>query len=353
MNNSLKADFLATAIGSFPYSDADYACALILRTIPEIPCWPQLPARGMQEEMCVQYTEGLPCLKIDYNQKTLYLDLSLSCHSELEAFYEKYLTDDPNHFLISKDFSAGFPALLDHIKNAKEKQFRGLKGQIVGPITLATSIRDQDKNSVIYNSTIFDVIVKTLVMKACWQLDKYARFNVPPIIFLDEPYLSSIGSAFANINRTQVVNALNEIFDAIHKRNAMAGIHCCGNTDWSMLMDTTADIISFDAYSYMDSLLLYWREVKMFLQRGGILAWGIVPTSNDIKTESRDSLIQKLSSGINTLQNKGIDRDLINENSLITPSCGTGTMDNESAEMVMVMLRDVSLKLKERIIHRR
>lgn len=298
----------------------------------------------------MQYTEGLPCLKIDYERKNLHLDLSDNYHSELEAFYGKYLTDDPDHFLISKDFSAGFPALLNRIKNAKEKQFRGLKGQIVGPITLAASIRDQNKNSVIYNSTIFDVIVKTLAMKACWQLDRYARFNVAAIIFLDEPYLSSVGSAFANINRTQVVNALNEIFDAIHKRNALAGIHCCANTDWSMLMDTTADIISFDAYGYMDSLLLYWREVKMFLQRGGILAWGIVPTSMDIKTESVDSLIQRLVSGIDTLQNKGIDINLINENSLITPSCGTGTMDNEAAEMVMVMLRDVSLRLKEQII---
>ena len=56
---------LATAIGSFPHKDAAEACDLILRSIPDIPVWPQLPAVDFREGMEIQYSEGLPCVVID------------------------------------------------------------------------------------------------------------------------------------------------------------------------------------------------------------------------------------------------------------------------------------------------
>lgn len=350
MNNTFKANFAGTAIGSFPHNDVDSACSLILNTIPEVPCWPQFTAFGMLEEMRVQYTEGLPCFKIDQEKKTAHFDLSKDFSHDMEQFYEKFLAKDLDYFRISKEYSSGFPALLDRIEHSNMNSIRAIKGQIVGPITLAGITKDQNKIAVINNDTFFDTIVKTLTMKACWQLEQFKRFNIPHIIFVDEPYLASIGSAFANIDKNQVINSLNEIFDAIHEQNGLAGIHCCGNTDWAMLIDTTVDIVNFDAYGYMDEALLYWREIKSFLERGGILAWGLVPTTTeDIKTASIELLIKKLDSGINKLADKGIDRNLINQNALLTPSCGTGSLDKDDAEKAMVMLHDISTKLKERL----
>ncbi|MGR3317042.1 MAG: hypothetical protein ACUZ8O_00975 [Candidatus Anammoxibacter sp.] len=350
MNNLFKANFSATAIGSFPHDRVDDACDLILRTIPEVPCWPQLPAKGVYEEMCVQYTEGLPGFKIDVGQKIGYWDTSGNYDSEMETFYNKYMERDINHFSISEKYSSGFQALLDLVEKSGKEKLRAIKGQIVGPITLAGITKDKNKIAVINDSTGFDAIVKTLAMKACWQLEQFKKFNVPQIIFVDEPYLASIGSAFANIKTTQVVDSLNEIFNSIHENNALAGIHCCGNTDWAMLIDTTVDIINFDAYGYMDAVLLYWRDVKVFLERGGILAWGIVPTTEDINEATVDSLINKMEAGINKLISNGIDPNLIYQNSLITPSCGTGSLDCKNAEKSMLLARDVSMKLKEKLV---
>ena len=236
------------------------------------------------------------------------------------------------------------------IEKSGTENLRAIKGQIVGPITLAGITKDKHKIAVINDNTGFDAIVKTLAMKACWQLEQFKKFNVPHIIFVDEPYLASIGSAFANIKDTQVIDSLNEIFNSIHENNALAGIHCCGNTDWAMLIDTTVDIINFDAYGYMDSLLLYWRDVKVFLERGGILAWGIVPTTEDINKATVDSLVSKMESGINKLISNGIDQNLIYQNSMITPSCGTGSLDCKNAEKAMLFVRDVSMKLKEKLV---
>ncbi len=343
-----KGNFSATAIGSYPHENVDDACDLILRTLTEIPCWPQLPKRDMREEMCVQYTEGLPYLKLYPEDNKIYIDMPEDNTEDLEEFYNKYLSEDAGLFPIGKDYSIGFPNMITHLQEKRPEGFRAVKGQIVGPITLAGTLKGRDDVPILHNSVLFDTVVKLLAMKACWQIDKLSKFDTPKIIFLDEPYLSSYGSAFASLKKEQIVDSLNEIFQVIHNRHALAGIHCCGNTDWPMLMGTQVDILSFDAYGYMDTMLIYRQEIDSFLKRGGIMAWGIVPTSHDVNEATTDNLFEKLESAVDYLVNKGIERRMINENSLITPSCGTGTMPLEEAVKAMVLTHDVSMKIKEK-----
>jgi hypothetical protein len=147
------------------------------------------------------------------------------------------------------------------------------------------------------------------------------RFNelfpgTPTILFFDEPSLSSFGSAFSSLNREDVVHSLNECFDAV---KGLKGIHCCGNTDWSVLLSMNLDILSFDAYGYLETLSLYPKELKAFLERGGILAWGIVPTSEDVLKEEAESLVKRFKEGVKTLSKKGIDQTLL-ERAILTPS---------------------------------
>jgi len=93
---------------------------------------------------------------------------------------------------------------------------------------------------------------------------------------------------------------------------------------------------------------MYWREIDLFFKRGGILAWGIVPTSPAVSTATAPALIEKMESGIEYLASKGIDRQLIRERALITPSCGTGTLTIEESEKAMFLTGEVSRMLKEK-----
>ena len=344
----LKGNFSATAIGSYPHNNVDDACDLILKTLPEIPCWPQLPERDMNEEMLVQYTEGLPFLKIDPVKKSVYVDMPEDNTDKLEEFYNNYMSEDPGLFALSDSHALGFSNMTRLLKEKKPEGLRAIKGQIVGPITLAGSLKDPEQIAMLHNPVLFDVIVKLLAMKACWQLDQYAAFGLPRIIFLDEPYLSSYGSAFASLKKEQIVESLNEIFLAIHNRESLSGIHCCGNTDWTMLMETQVDIINFDAFGYMDTMLIYKKEVRTFLERGGIMAWGIVPTTDSIKDVTIGDLMDKMISAVDRLVESGIDQNLIIENSLITPSCGTGTMPLAEAEKAMTLTHELTIKLKDK-----
>ncbi|GJQ57775.1 MAG: methionine synthase [Candidatus Scalindua sp. AMX11] len=343
-----KGNFSATAIGSFPHKDVGDACDLVLKTLTEVPCWPQLPERDMREEMCVQYTEGLPFLKLIPEKNKIFIDMTDDNTGELEEFYTKYLSEDASQFPISEECSVGFPNLVARLQKKWPDTIRAIKGQIVGPITLAGTLKGSDEIPILHDSVLYDTVVKLLAMKACWQIEQYSAFDVPKIIFLDEPYLSSVGSAFASLKKEQIVDSLNEIFEAIHQRGALAGIHCCGNTDWPMIMDTQVDILNFDAFGYMDSILIYKQEIDAFLKRGGYLAWGIVPTTDSINEVTVEGLLDTLESAVDQLVNKGIEKKLIIDNSLITPSCGTGSLSIDEADKAMNMTHDLSMIIKER-----
>ncbi|MFH1862198.1 MAG: hypothetical protein ABH878_05235, partial [bacterium] len=127
-----------------------------------------------------------------------------------------------------------------------------------------------------------------------------------------------------------------------------AGVHCCGNTDWSILMDTSVDIINFDAYEYFQGMTLYTEQLRAFLQRGGILAWGIVPTSPRVTEESIASLTANFTDKIAHLKSKGIQQKLLLNQALLTPSCGMGTLSVELSERVIELLTGVSEVIRNR-----
>jgi hypothetical protein len=171
--------------------------------------------------------------------------------------------------------------------------------------------------------------------------------DVAPIIFIDEPGLVSFGSSsFTGISREIVTEAVSEVIDSIHQAGGLAGIHICANGDWGPALDSRADIISFDAYSYFDNIILYTNQLKEFLHRGGILAWGIIPTGDPtiISKEDSDSLFKQWCTQLVTLTSLGFTQQQLIQQTLIAPACGTGSLSLDLAMKVLKMNREVSNK---------
>jgi hypothetical protein len=227
-----------------------------------------------------------------------------------------------------------------------------LKGQVTGPFTLGTNLLDQDRRCAYYDDQLRDVVVKTVTMRAAWQMAHLSPFNLPVTVFLDEPALLGFGSqTFITISRDDVLRDINEVVEAVHSRGGLTGVHCEANTDWSLLMESDLDILDFDAYDHMQAITLYPAELRAFLDRGGILGWGIVPTldRDAAATETLPSLLARFDAGIARLVEKGFDRELLLRRALITPSCGAGgVLDEPLAERVLGLLREMSTTLQER-----
>lgn len=341
----LKGRFLTTGIGSLPYLDAKESAKKICAEF-DIPFWPQLPKRGFKENMYVQFSQGLPSLIIDEKNKKIHVDTSKDLSEGLGRIYEAYISGDYGSFGLTEDFAPGFYAFLD---TAKKYNFEYVKGHITGPISAGLSIVDEKGQSIIYNDVLKDALIKLLEMKAAWQIDKLGKVSKNIIIFIDEPYLTSFGSSFVSIERHNIVLMLKALVDKIHSKNAWAGVHCCGNTDWSILVEAGVDIINFDAYLYIDSLLLYSNDIAGFLRKGGYLAWGIVPTSEAVLKETGVSLFKRLSFYIENLEKKQIPENLI-ISSILTPSCGMGTLSEELTEDIIKKLTETAKLAREKYL---
>jgi hypothetical protein len=345
---SFDALLAATAVGSFPHSEAGAACDLILASFPEAPLWPQLPATSLHEQMEIQFSEGLPRIVIDPEKQRMYFDTAGDPSSALEAFYENYLAENLDYFAISEGFSRGLHAMRRRLIQRNGAPFKFFKTQVTGPLSFGLTVVDENKRAIYYNEVFRDAVIKGLAMKARWQLRQFAPFGRDRICFIDEPILSAFGSStYVSVQRAEVVAHIQEIVEAIHAEGGLAGIHCCGNTEWTIPIDAGVDLINFDAFGYGTSLALYAHRVNAFLEKGGQLAWGIVPTSEAILGETTESLTARFDTLVAALAAKGIDRALILRHALVTASCGTGSIPLERAERVIRQTKAVSDRLKE------
>ena len=94
------------------------------------------------------------------------------------------------------------------------------------------------------------------------------------------------------------------------------------------------------AYNFTKEFLLYAADIKNYLERGGTIAWGIVPSSDAVRKETKTGLAEKFISAMKLLTDKGIAKDGIS--SMITPSCGLGTLDEALAAKIMETTKTLS-----------
>jgi hypothetical protein len=254
---------------------------------------------------------------------------------------------DCSSMAISPEFSKGLYALENRLKS-KQIKLPFVKVQVTGPCSFALTLVDENKRAIYYNDEFRDMIVKALLMKARWQVQKFKPYATDGIIcFIDEPILSAFGSStYVPVKREDVVAMLNEVIEAVHLDGGITGIHCCGNTEWSILIDAGVDMVNFDAFEFGETIAMYADAVKEHLAQGRLLAWGVIPTSAKIREQSVDTLCAQLEKVMDHLASKGIDKKVICEQAVITPSCGTGSMDPADAEKVFETLNGVSKAMR-------
>lgn len=350
--SQLKLNCLA--IGSLPHNDIDNAMAVVEGNFKEIPFWPQLAKVSKNEDMIIQFLENMPSFFLGKD----FLDTDYDeFYEDLEQFFMDYeeIISDINSDLIEKyavseNFSCAFSKFLEIIRKNKPEF---AKGQITGPFTLATTLVDKNGKCAIYDETLKEIIVKTLILKALWQIKsiKAANPDTVPIIFIDEPSISQLGtSAFVTISQEEVTDMFKETADAIKSQGALCAIHCCGKCDWRVPINSGVNIINLDAYSFAQNLSLFNNDVERFLQNGGKIAWGLVPTLDKDALEKADltSLEKKFEEAVSYLTKKGIDEKLIIENSMISPSCGAGSLSENLSEKAMNLTKQLSDILKEK-----
>jgi methionine synthase II (cobalamin-independent) len=336
----IEFNCLPTAIGSMPHTDPAAACSQVSRFLKDVPAWPQLPKRSFKENMYAQYSEGFPGLVV--MEDKVYVDRAQNLDEPLEKLYSAYLDNDVDKYAVSPDYAAGLHRFLA-LKNLTPL---AVKGQLTGPVTWGLTVVDSDGKAIIYDDVLGDAVAKFLRLKAGWQEKELRKISPNTIIFVDEPYMASFGSVSVPLSKEKVISLLDQVFAGI---SGLKGVHCCGNTDWSVLLETSVNIISFDAYNYAQSLSLYPAEIKSFLERNGAIAWGIVPNDEpSLVKETVASLKDRLEEAMAPFTRNGVRFQQLLQQGLLTPSCGLASLaTTDSAAHALELLAQLSARIRK------
>lgn len=344
------------AIGSLPHKHLDEAISMIKQYNYDIPFCPQMVKFSKNEDMLFQYLENIPDVKFDFISDKIFVNTKSKdflkyfdeVFEDFEVVKNNINSEKLDKYYISKDFSVAFNSFVDFVKNEKPKY---AKTQITGAFTLSVNIYDSENQKFCYNKKNVEFLTKLLCLKALWQIReiKKASKNTVPIVFIDEPTLSQLDNEeYKSLSRIEIVDNIKKISDLIKSNGGISAIHCCGNCNWSETLRVGLDIINFDAYTYGDEMNLYIKDLEYFLENGGKIAWGIVPTLNRkaLETITLEDLSKKFEEVKSLLIQKGLNKELVENNSLISSSCGCATLSVELTEKTFKLTKDLSERLK-------
>lgn len=282
--------------------------------------------------MLVQCLENIPSIIIDEDKETVHVDTQTS--EGIEQFYDDVATENLDAFSISDRVAPGLFGLLDTL-SPHVGQIAYIKGQLAGPFTVGMGLKDEMGKPIIYDSAYFDIIKKALNMKAKWIIKTIkTRFpNKKVILFFDEPAMVSFGSAYVSISQEEVTSIFNEVIEGL---DALVGIHCCGNTDWPVILRSNVDIVNYDAYGYLDTVFYFRDALIPYLSRGGRILPGIVPsTVDELAVVDRAGLAESWKRYEDLLSDV---TGLSQVEPIVTTSCGLGSLSVDDARKALSLL---------------
>ncbi len=336
---AIPGNLLTTAMGVMPHNDADRALEMALSL--DIPYWPQLPNLNYYEDMYVQASEHFPGIIVDMEKKTI----AFSFDRFMEEFEETTLhMEEPAYFDISDKYSAVYKKFLE----MDLSRYAAIRGQLEGPISFGFNILGQDKRPILFDDNVRPFMYEFMARRSNIQLARLKNKNPNAFMFIDEPGLQFLFSAMSGYDNIAAKNDMDYFYSLLDRPR---GVHLCGNPDWDFLLSADLDIISLDAFTNSEILTSYASSIKKFIERGGVIIWGIVPTNYEpFDSESMDSLTARLDGIWNSLTEKKMDFGLLMSRSLLSPAtCCLINPDREkTVEKAFVMMNQLSAKLREK-----
>ncbi len=338
---TVPGNLQTTAMAVMPHKDTDRALDLSLTM--DIPFWPQLPHVSYTEDMYVQAAEHFPGILLDMENRTL----GFSMEKFIMEFEETMAHfDEPEYFDISKEYSVVYHRFLEMDLSDRP----AIRGQLEGPISFGLNVLDQDKRPILFDDTIRPFMFEFMSRRINVQLDRLKQMNPHAFMFVDEPGLQFLFSALSGYDSTKAKNEMEDFFAMIQRPR---GVHLCGNPDWDFLLGLDLDILSLDIYQNGEIFSSYSESIKRFLDRGGVIAWGIVPTNFEpFEAETINALIQRLKKIWNSLANKGIDREFLISRSLISPAtcCLVNPDGEKTVEKAFKVVTELSQRLRYKYV---
>jgi hypothetical protein len=335
----IPGDLLTTAMAVMPHRNLNRAMEVALSL--DVPFWPQLPHLSYYEDMYVQASEHFPGIVLDLEKRTLRFSREKFIR-EFEQTMAHF--DEPDYFDISQIYSSVYHVFL----NLNLSDRPAIRGQIEGPISFGFNVLDENDRPILFDDTVRPFLLEFLARRVNVQLSRLKKLNRNAFMFVDEPGLQFLFSGLSGYGDVPAKEDMETFFSMIERPR---GVHLCGNPDWDFLLGLDLDVLSFDAYSNGEVFAAYAPAIRKFLDRGGAIVWGIVPTNYEpFEKEDLASLGDRLADIWGALDKKGIDQRFILSRSMLSPAtCCLVNPDREkTVEKAFTTIQRLDLMLREK-----
>jgi methionine synthase II (cobalamin-independent) len=316
-----------TSIGSLPHRDADSAASFVLRHHPTLPAAPQLPRRSPLEGMVAQAARGIP-------------GVTIRPDGSLEVDVDVLDPSSPVQTTFDGASHAGLLAFLSLAAGRTEP----VKLQLTGPITLGLALVEAGAAPEV----AFPVAAAAVRAEGAALLALFRR-RLPDaslLVFLDEPGLVRVAAGSLPIDTESAVDILSSAL-AVLEDDAVTGVHCCGPTDWRMASAAGATVLALPVE--LSSVVASAPALNAHLERGGWIAWGVVPTNEPVGTDP-DRLWRRLSSVWCELVQAGCDPVQLRSQALVTPACGLSNHGVSQAARALRLATTVAVRVTDQAV---
>jgi hypothetical protein len=328
-----------TAMAILPHDNVEEALNLALSL--DIPFWPQLPHVSYYEDMYVQAAEHFPGIVLRPEINSLHFDTA-KFYQEIPEMLAHW--EESEYFDISPTYSVVYHRFL----SLDLSGYIAIRGQLEGPVSFGMKVLDENERPLIFNEEVRVVLMDFMARRAQVQLQQLKSRHPQAFMFIDEPGLQFVFSSVSGYTDTMAREDLDRFLAQIDRPR---GIHLCGNPDWEFLLKRDLDILSMDIYTNAEIFRCYGKDIRKFMERGGVLSWGIIPTGYEaFDRESQDHLLSYLEDIWATLYQVGIDREQLLAQSLLGPAtCCLINPDREkTVTRAYAWLQELSHRLRDK-----
>lgn len=316
---------LSSGIGSLPHRDAVAAAHLAL-DLMDLPAVPSLPRRSPAEGMIAQAVVGLR-------------GVSLGQYGSIAVDVAELDPLAPVETDLAHDAYGGFRAFLA----AARGRTGPVKWQLTGPITLGLAL----VRAGALPSVAFEVAVRAVRSQAQFLLETVAQHlpGCQQVVFLDEPSLGGLMEPGFPLPPDVAMDLLSGAL-AVIEPVAVAGVHCCDDVDLATVLEAGPCVVSVPARPRLVDFAGY---LARFLDRGGVVAWGVVPTDGPM-VASAERPWRQLSELWCQLVQHGCDPVRLRRQSMLTPACGLALHDEAAAAQAHRVVQAVAARVHDQAV---
>lgn len=332
---------LPLLLDSLPYTSAQQALETSRKYAGVLLAWPQLPNRSYRERALVQSSLGFPGLTIEEHGARVFVQRA-QAEARLDELALAYLENALSYAALGEDSGAGLVELgrrPEYLVGA-----RALKGQLLGPISLAAQLTDERQRPLLYDDTLLAALGQHLRLRAIWQEARLGDLLGTTIICLNEPFLDVIGLPFVPIDWETARMYIDEVFSGII---GCKGLYASGSVDWTQVLNTSVELIIADVYHHSAALIGAAAALPEFMERDGVVGFGIVPADADeLSRATPATLVHQLSRLIESLSAAGVPTEILTRQAVISTSGSLGRLDIVEAERALQLVAEVSTQLQ-------